>query len=90
MTRADAVAEICSRTKLTNADLEGFLACSPAEQAELVEAYRIAGVMPSASAWDVVLEVLGKCAELASLVAPIVGVVQGVFSIVATAKGTPP
>jgi hypothetical protein len=86
VTREDAVAAIVDVTPLTRADLEGFLACTDEERAELVAAYRDAGKMPSASAWDVVIDVLKTCVELAGIVSPLVGVIQNVFAIAGAVK----
>lgn len=86
MTRDEAIAAIATLTPLTASDLEGFLACSDDERRVLIETYRDAGVMPSRSAWDVVLDVLKSCAETAALVIPITGAIGGVFGLV---KGNP-
>ena len=84
MTREDALAAIVDATPLTPADVEGFLACTDDERTELVAAYRDAGKMPSASAWDVVIAILKECLELAGLVSPLVGVITNVFAAVKT------
>jgi hypothetical protein len=86
VTREDAIAAIAGETPLTAADLEGFLACSDIERSELVAAYLDAGKMASASAWDVVIAILKECAELANVVVPLEGAVQGIFGIVAATK----
>lgn len=79
LSRADAIAAIVARTPLSAADIEGFLACSDAERAELIAAYRDSEKMPSLSAWDVFLAGLKLCAELAGYVLPIQGVLSAVF-----------
>jgi hypothetical protein len=81
LSREEAIALIVAVTPLSAADMEGFLACTPEEQAVLVQAYRDAGTMPDPSAWDRVVAVLSQCAELAGLVLPILGVVSGVFAL---------
>lgn len=81
LTRDQAIAEIVSLTPLSTADMEGFLACTDDERATLIDAYRIAGIMPTASAWDHVLSILTTCAELANLVIPITGAISGVFGL---------
>jgi hypothetical protein len=79
--REDAIAQIVTVTQLREDDLVGFLACSPEEQQVLIAAYRRAGIMPSASSWGIVLDILKECAELAELVTPIGGAVQLVFQL---------
>ena len=86
VTRDEAIAKICTETKLTPDDLAAFLSCTEAERAALIDAYATAGIMPSKSAWDVVLAILAECAALANLVVPLEGAIQGAFAIVQTAK----
>lgn len=84
-TRDEAIAKILAETSFPPADLEGFLACSDAERALLVQTYATANVM-TYSAWKVFLAIIGECAALANLVVPIEAAVQGVFNIVQTVK----
>lgn len=71
---------------LPPADLEGFLSCSDEERAALIQAYKDAGVVASASTWDAILAVLKECAALVGLVSPIGSAVSIVFGLVGAAK----
>lgn len=86
MTRDDAIAQISASTKLTPSDVEDLLACSEPELRELVAAYRDADKMPGPDAWTVVLDILKVCGEVAGVVIPLTGAIQGVFGIVAAIK----
>lgn len=86
VTRDEAIVQIATLTPLSTVDVAGFLACTDEERSALIVAYRDAGVMPTASAWDVVLGALKECAELATLVLSITGAISGVYGL---AKGTP-
>lgn len=81
LTRDEAIAAISAATPLSPQDLDGFLACTDEERAALIQAYKDAGTMPSASAWDVVLDILKVCADLAALIIPITGAITGVYSL---------
>ncbi len=83
MTLDDAIAEIAIQTPLSPADMRGFLECSPAEQAMLVQAYKVSGKMPSADAWDVVLATLRTVADAAGIVSAVAGAVVAVFGVAA-------
>ena len=81
-TREEAVAAIVSAVPaLTPSDIDGFLACTDDERQLIIQSYRDAGVMPKASAWDVVLDILKTCAEVAALVIPITAAIQGVYGV---------
>lgn len=84
MTREDAVAQIVAKTPppgLSEADVNGILDCSPDELALLVQSHKDSGAMPSASAWDVFLEIAGGCVAVANVVIPITGALAGVYGI---------
>lgn len=81
LTRDEAISAILAATPLSAADLDGFLACTDGERATLIQAYVTAGIMPSRSMWDVVLDILRATAELAGLVIPITGALAGVAGL---------
>lgn len=81
MTLEEAITQIATSTSLSEADVAGFLACSDEERVALITAYKGAGRMPTASAWDVVLDILKGCAEVAGLVIPIAGAVTGIYGV---------
>lgn len=83
LTLEEAIQQIAVETPLSEADMRGFLACSPDEQAMLVRAYRVSGRMPSADAWTVVLAILRTTADAAGIVAAIAGAVTAVFGVAA-------
>ena len=45
--------------------------------------YKDAGKVPGPDGWQVFIAIIKTCAELANLVIPITGAVQGVFGIAA-------
>ena len=81
MTLEEAIVAISTSTSLSEADVAGVLACSDDERAALIAAYKGAGRMPSASCWDVALEILKGCAETAAMVIPIAGAISGVYGL---------
>jgi len=85
MTRDEAIAKALAETPFPPADLEGFLSCTDAERALLIQTYATANIM-TYSAWKVFLTIIAECEALANLVIPIEAAVQGVFNIVQTVK----
>jgi len=84
MTKSEAVVAIVTALPaLSEEDVRGFLACTDDERALIVQSYKDAGKVPGPDGWRVFLSILGACAELANLVIPITGAVQGVFGIAA-------
>jgi len=81
LSREDAIAKITAVVPLSADDLEGFLACSPDEQAALISAYKDAAVPVTSDMWAEVLTIMKTCIELATLVEPIAGLVSSIFGI---------
>lgn len=88
MTKDDAIAAILARQNALSAqDIEDLAACSPTELGELVSAMNDLR-QPGPDAWAVVLSVFKEVAELANLIIPLEGAIQGAVGIAQAAKGT--
>jgi len=83
----EAVALISTETRLSVQDARDLLACSDDERALLIQTYKNAGTMPTASSWDKVFAILGVCAEVAGIVVPMTGAVQAIYSLGKTISG---
>ncbi len=82
MTRDEAEAQLLLvLPDATPSDVASFLAGTDDDRALVIHGMKDSGKMPSASAWDRVLVILGACAALASLVIPITGAIQGVYGL---------
>lgn len=81
LSREEAVAKIVATTPLSQADIDGLLDCNPEELALIIQSIKDRGVMPSASAWDVVKDILGACVDVADVLLPITGAIAGVYGI---------
>jgi hypothetical protein len=81
VTRDEAMAAILAIVPLSRPELEGFLACSDEERADLVLAYKSAGTIASPSVWSEVLAILGACDALFGLVSPLGGAVQLAYGL---------
>ena len=81
MTRDQATTQILALVPLTPAELDGFLGCDDQTRADLVVAYRNAGLIADASAWRDILAVLSACDALLSLVSPLTAAVMSSYAI---------
>lgn len=89
MTKDGAIALITAQqTALTAQDVEDLAACSPDECAELVRSYNDLR-KPGPDAWAVVLAIFKECADLANLIVPLEGAIQGAVGIANAAQGKP-
>lgn len=86
LTREQAVAEIAGKTRLSAQDVNDLLDCPPAGLELLVQGYVDAGTVDR-NDWATFLEVLGRCAQVAQLLVPIVGAVTGIVGVVTAVKG---
>jgi hypothetical protein len=66
---------------LSDADVRGFFACSDDERAMLVQTYKDAGQVPAASGWDVFLTICTACVDIANVVIPLTGAIQGIYAV---------
>jgi len=80
------VAIVVALPMLSQADVRGFLACSDDEKLLIVKSYKDYGKIPGPDGWIIFLTIIKECVELANLVIPITGAVQGVFGIIAATK----
>jgi len=81
LTREEAVAKVVALTSMSEADINGLLDCSPDELALIVQSIKDRGLMPSRSAWDEVMTILGACVAVANLVIPLTGAISGVYGL---------
>jgi hypothetical protein len=87
MTKDDAIVTIVTALPmLTQDDVRGFLACSGDEQKLIIQSYKDSGKMPGADGWQIFIAIIKECVDLANLVIPITGAVQGVFGIITAIK----
>lgn len=83
-TKSEAiVAIVTALPTLSEEDVRGFLACTDDERSLIVQSYKDAGKVPGPDGWQIFIAIIKTCAELANLVIPITGAVQGVFGITA-------
>ena len=66
---------------LSDADVRGFFACSDDERALIIQTYKDSGKMPGPSAWDVFLKIMAICVDIANMVIPLTGAIQGVYNL---------
>ena len=66
---------------LTESDVKGFFAASNDERALIVQTYKDAGKIPSASGWDVFLKICGACVQIVDVVLPLTSAIQAVYGI---------
>jgi hypothetical protein len=82
LTRSQAIAQIAVLVPTwSEANVRGFVAATSDEQALMIQSLIDCGAMPGPSAWDAIIAVLKLCAELASLVTPLTGVISGVYGV---------
>ena len=81
LTKEQAVARIVAETPLSEGDVQGLLDCSPDELALIFQAINDRHQGIPRSTWDIVLEVLKVCADVAGLVLPLEGAIAGAVSL---------
>ena len=81
MTRDQATTQILALVPMSAAELDGFLDCDDQTRADLVGAYRNAGLIADASIWRDILVVLQACGSLLSLVSPLTAAIETAFAI---------
>jgi hypothetical protein len=66
----------------SDADVRGFFACTNDERALLVQTYKDAGKIPGPSGWEIFLKIMAACVDIANMVIPLTGAIQGVYGVV--------
>lgn len=72
---------------LSDADVRGFFAATDDERALMVQTYKDAGKVPSASGWETFLKICSICVDIASVVIPLTGAIQGIYGVTQIGKG---
>ncbi len=84
----DAVVAITTEYPfMSDADVRGFFACTDDERALIVQTYKDAGKIPGPSGWEVFLKIMGACVDIANMVIPLTGAIQGIYGVTQLGKG---
>ncbi len=66
---------------LSDADVRGFFAASNEDRALMIQTYKDAGQVPSADGWTVFLKICAACVDIANVVIPVTGAIQGIYGV---------
>ena len=87
LTFAEAVVQITLEMPfMSQDDVKGFFAATDDERALIVQTYKDAGQVPSASGWTIFLKICAACVDVANVVIPLTGAIQGIYGVVQVIK----
>ena len=87
LTYSEAIVQITlAMPFMSTDDVKGFFAATDDERALMIQTYKDAGQVPAASGWDVFLKICAACVDIANVVIPLTGAIQGIYGVVQVIK----